>query len=190
MTGMTKDQSAPGSLELVREFVNSVDVERPEEDSLRDEAPAQKWMLAHGLEAPALDSVQLSGLRELREAIRAELLSHTGVEGHLASWPVLITLIQGAELKLAFDAHGNLELAPDSRLSGAGKLRGLVAAAIYDAVRVGTWPRLKACRKHSCLFAFYDHSKNGSGAWCDMGICGNRVKAARRRARERKTGAI
>jgi predicted RNA-binding Zn ribbon-like protein len=46
---------------------------------------------------------------------------------------------------------------------------------------------MKACALHdSCEWAFYDWSKNRSGTWCDMAVCGNRAKA--RAYRERRRG--
>jgi predicted RNA-binding Zn ribbon-like protein len=45
---------------------------------------------------------------------------------------------------------------------------------------------MKACREHTCEWAFYDHTKNHSGTWCTMQVCGNRTKARsyrKRRAR-------
>jgi predicted RNA-binding Zn ribbon-like protein len=53
-----------------------------------------------------------------------------------------------------------------------GALLGTVAAAMAD----GTWSRLKACRADNCHWAFYDHTRNRSGVWCDMAVCGNRAK--------------
>jgi predicted RNA-binding Zn ribbon-like protein len=50
-----------------------------------------------------------------------------------------------------------------------------------------TWSRLKACRDDTCKWAFYDHSKNRSGHWCSMEVCGSRHKARQYRER-RKTG--
>ncbi len=47
----------------------------------------------------------------------------------------------------------------------------------------GNWPRLKVCREDTCAWAFYDRSKNRSGAWCSMAVCGNRTKARAYRAR-------
>ncbi len=47
----------------------------------------------------------------------------------------------------------------------------------------GTWSRLKACRQ--CEWAFYDWSKNRSGRWCAMSVCGNRTKVRAYRARRR-----
>lgn len=48
-----------------------------------------------------------------------------------------------------------------------------------------TWPRLKACREDTCRWAFYDHSKNRSGHWCSMEVCGARHKARQYRARHK-----
>jgi predicted RNA-binding Zn ribbon-like protein len=78
----------------------------------------------------------------------------------------------------------HIRLEPRSRHGFEG-LRGAIASRVYNAVQNGEWRRLKACRKPTCLFAFFDKSKNGSGTWCDMAVCGNRVKAQRRRSRER-----
>jgi predicted RNA-binding Zn ribbon-like protein len=47
----------------------------------------------------------------------------------------------------------------------------------------GTWARVKACRAEDCRWAFYDFSRNRSGTWCDMAVCGNRAKVRAYRAR-------
>jgi predicted RNA-binding Zn ribbon-like protein len=48
----------------------------------------------------------------------------------------------------------------------------------------GTWSRMKACRNDTCHWAFYDASRNRSGKWCSMAICGNRAKVANYRERQ------
>ena len=50
-----------------------------------------------------------------------------------------------------------------------------------------SWQRLKACSRDVCHWAFFDQSKNHSGRWCQMDVCGNIEKA--RAFRERKRGA-
>lgn len=182
---MAKNQTAPGSLELVRRFVNTLDVENPQDDELTSPAAAQAWAGENGFGRPAFDSGSLESLRRIREAIRRQLLAHTGEGDESLSWADLAAALGSPDVRLRFGEAGTVSLAPGEE-EGAGFLIGSLAAAIYDAVREGSWRRLKACRKHSCLFAFYDHSKNGSGAWCNMAICGNRVKAQRRRERERR----
>lgn len=182
---MPKDSSAPGSLELVRSFVNSIDLERPETlDAFADLGGARVWLADAGLDSAGLDPAGLLELQALRETMRAALLAHTGEGDERATWEALAKQLGSVRLEVSFAPTGQAELGPAER-SGALGLRGALAAAVYDSLRDGTWRRLKVCRKHSCLFAFYDRTKNGSGAWCSMETCGNRVKAQRRRARER-----
>jgi predicted RNA-binding Zn ribbon-like protein len=183
-----KTQHAPGALELVRVFVNSIDLERPESDALAEPRTAEQWAEREKIAVGIIASGELEALRELRESIRNELRAHTEGAGG-AGLPALFGQLRDVELKLAVDAEGSPRLEPVASGSAARMLRGSLAAALYDAVRTGSWSRLKACRKQSCLFAFYDHSKNGSGAWCNMDVCGNRAKAQRRRVRDRRRGA-
>jgi predicted RNA-binding Zn ribbon-like protein len=39
--------------------------------------------------------------------------------------------------------------------------------------------RIRSCQRDSCRWLFLDLSKNHSRRWCDMKVCGNRVKAQR-----------
>jgi predicted RNA-binding Zn ribbon-like protein len=64
------------------------------------------------------------------------------------------------------------------------RLVGIVFTAMTD----GTWARLKSCRNDRCQKAFYDTSKNRSGAWCSMAGCGSRLKA--RAYRHRRTAHL
>jgi len=48
----------------------------------------------------------------------------------------------------------------------------------------GTWARVKACVADDCQWAFYDSSRNRSGRWCDMAVCGNREKVRTYRSRQ------
>jgi predicted RNA-binding Zn ribbon-like protein len=80
---------------------------------------------------------------------------------------------------MRIDATGSPALEP-AGLGAERTIAGLLAI-VYDAMRRGEWSRLKACRKPNCRRAYYDRSKNGSGAWCSMAVCGNRMKAKRRR---------
>ena len=182
---MPKDSSAPGSLELVRSFVNSIDIEHPETiDGLSDVGAARLWLADAGFAPDGLEAGSLSELRALREAIRAVLMAHAGEADEAAAWQTLASQLGPISVELRLAGVGEVALEAPAP-AGAPALRGALAAAIYDAVRDGTWRRLKACRKRSCLFAFYDKTKNGGGVWCSMDTCGNQAKAHRRRQRER-----
>jgi predicted RNA-binding Zn ribbon-like protein len=86
-------------------------------------------------------------------------------------------------VSVRFDPKGG------SALVASGATIDEALAPIYDAVfcamEKGTWPRLKACRDDTCQWAFYDRSKNRSGTWCSMEVCGNRNKARTFRARHK-----
>jgi predicted RNA-binding Zn ribbon-like protein len=45
--------------------------------------------------------------------------------------------------------------------------------------------RVCSCRRDACRWLFLDSSKNHSRRWCDMKVCGNRVKAQRFHAKRR-----
>lgn len=44
---------------------------------------------------------------------------------------------------------------------------------------------LRACEKPDCRWLFLDTSKNHSRRWCDMKVCGNRMKARRFKAQHK-----
>jgi predicted RNA-binding Zn ribbon-like protein len=80
---------------------------------------------------------------------------------------------------------GTIELQPEGA-AGSAAIAGLLLI-IRDAQRDGTWGRLKACRNPDCRWAYYDRSHAGRGAWCDMAVCGNRIKNRNLRSRRSAT---
>jgi predicted RNA-binding Zn ribbon-like protein len=80
-----------------------------------------------------------------------------------------------------FDASGEAGLTPRAR-GFAGALAALLVP-VASASADGTWARVKACRADDCQWAFYDRSRNRSGAWCEMSVCGNREKVRSYRSR-------
>lgn len=68
---------------------------------------------------------------------------------------------------------------------GASGAVAILAAAVHDAVRDGTWLRLKACTNPECTWLFYDTSRSRTGRWCSMRACGNIMKARTYRSRGR-----
>jgi predicted RNA-binding Zn ribbon-like protein len=180
---MSKQQQAPGQLELVREFVNSVDLEDGPE-LLNRPSDLAAWLSEHGLAVPEVRAsrADLERALELREALRAVLLAHNGgppaPEGALAA---LDDISCRADVRLRFGHDAIAKLEP--RATGIDGALGRLLAIVHDAIAQGTWQRLKACREHTCEWAFYDHTKNRSGAWCNMRVCGNRAKARAYRER-------
>jgi predicted RNA-binding Zn ribbon-like protein len=165
-------------LELVRDFVNTADLEDGEE-KLADPRALQYWLVFHGLAelGDRASGADLARALEVREALRELLREHTGVEadGEAAS-AVLDAAARNAGLSLRF-ARGSVEFAPARR--GLGGVLAAVATSMAD----GSWDRLKACRSDTCRWAFIDNARNHSRQWCDMKVCGNRAKARAFRAR-------
>ncbi len=62
-------------------------------------------------------------------------------------------------------------------------------AIVVRAMADGSWSRIKACRNDTCRWLFYDQSRNRSGTWCTMAICGSRMKARAYRARQREAAS-
>jgi predicted RNA-binding Zn ribbon-like protein len=177
-----KQQQAPGELELVRGFVNTLDL-GAQTDELDSPVALGEWLSEHRLGAVKATHGDLRRAIELREALRAVLLAHTD-RMPVPEWSTaaLDDAACRARLQLRFDEHGEASLQPEAR--GADAALGRLLAIVHVAIGQGTWPRLKACRDHRCAWAFYDHTKNRSGAWCTMDVCGNRAKA--RAYRERR----
>jgi predicted RNA-binding Zn ribbon-like protein len=185
---MSKQQRAPGELEQVREFVNTVDIEEGTEE-LASPAALATWLVDHGLTGSPEIRAQASDLENairLREALRSILLAHVGSEPVSAHAAVELDAVAcRSRLRLRFDREGDAELEPEAR--GVDGALGRLLAIVQRSIAQGTWERLKACRELGCSWAFYDHTKNRSGAWCSMEVCGNRAKA--RSYRERRAGS-
>jgi predicted RNA-binding Zn ribbon-like protein len=179
---MAQRAPAPGDLELVRSFLNTNDIEGGK-DELATPADYSAWLRSHGLlrDGAEATSAELQRALSVREALRGLTLANNG--GPL--YPVdLATLNQAAAenaLRVRFLAARNARL--ETERTGAEAALGRILTAVFTAMVDGTWPRLKACRRHSCRWAFYDRSKNHSSTWCSMQVCGNRTKAETYRRR-------
>lgn len=176
---------APGPLAIVQGFVNTRNVMHGY-DLLEDVGGAGMWLAERGLmegDVPLTEEAR-TRLVEFREGLRGLLLAHNGgrVEGNVE---VLNELAEDALLRLRFDGRGTPGLlAAGSGGASSGVIARLLAAAVGSSSG-GTWRRLKACRNEGCMWAFYDGSRNHSGSWCTMDVCGSRAKM--RAYRQRKS---
>jgi predicted RNA-binding Zn ribbon-like protein len=167
--------AAPGCLELVRDFVNTLDVEDGI-DELSSPDALRAWLrsrrLLHGAPPSKADLVQA---RKVREALRALMLANNGLSVRKEAALTLSRAAQRADLALRFEAGGVARL--EARGSGVDAALGRILAVVSASMAEGTWTRLKACRAEDCHWAFYDHARNRSRHWCSMAVCGNRAKA-------------
>lgn len=174
---------APMPLLLVQAFVNTWEGESGA-DLLATTSSAASWFSSAHLLGPGARVTERDVVfaRAVRESIRA-LLVHNGggPPPGPADLEALVALAHKCRVgtTIATDGTIELELAP---MSGGLKL-GQFLVIIRDSQRDGTWPRLKGCHNSQCRWAFYDRSHAGRGAWCDMAVCGNRIKNRNLRSR-------
>jgi predicted RNA-binding Zn ribbon-like protein len=174
---------APGDLELVRRFVNTWDVEEGT-DELDGPESLLRWISGAGLldDEAIADEENLKRALALREGIRSLLLANTGEGVEPANLRELNRVAGSVCLRVRFDEDGGPTLGPES--SGVSAALGRILAAVVRATDEGIWGRLKVCTNDACQWAFYDRSKNRSGKWCTMEVCGNRIKARAFRQRQ------
>jgi predicted RNA-binding Zn ribbon-like protein len=175
---------APGELELVRQFLNTHDVEEGV-DEIADPDGLRAWLADHDLGTSAqLEAADVERAAAMRESLRALTFANNGEPLEPEAVPTLNSLAADAHLLVRFDDHGHTVLTPAGE--GAEAALGELLAVVFRSMAEGTWPRLKACRDETCQWAFYDRSKNRSATWCSMEVCGNRAKARAYRERRRK----
>lgn len=177
-----------GSLRLVREFVNTYDMEEGKE-VLRGPEDLGTWLRHNDLLPPGapVTEADLPRAIALREAIRDLLTAnHDGTPADKAALATLNATARRARLRPEFTA-ATVRLAPAA--TGTDAALGALLVIIAEAMTDGRWPRLKVCRNDACRWAFYDTSRSGAGKWCSMAICGNRNKAAAWRSRQRERRA-
>ncbi|MFJ7210652.1 CGNR zinc finger domain-containing protein [Amycolatopsis sp. NPDC098790] len=149
---------------LVVEFLNTVNVEEGT-DLLEDPGQWHEWAAGRSLTANPVAEA-----RAARDALRAAIGDPRLPAGSL-------------------DVGTRISLTDAGPALVADDVVGAVFAACARCVVRGDWIRLKICPADTCLWAFYDESRNRSRTWCSMRVCGNREKARGWRARAAETAA-
>jgi predicted RNA-binding Zn ribbon-like protein len=178
---------APGDLRLVQDFVNTVDLEDgPDLFATRDSM--RSWLFGHGLlgRTQPISAGDFERILQLREAVRGLALANNA---HALD-PAAITILNResalATGRFRFRTDGATSLEPS--VTGIDRAVFAILSAIHRSMANGSWERLKACRRHSCRWVFFDQSRNRSGTWCAMAICGNKEKTGAYYRRTRSSG--
>ena len=179
---------APGRLAFVQAFLNTFwDLDGDGSETWSTPGAYGTWLRARGFGGAAASAGDLARALELREALRA-LCRANHDDGDAPAALATLDRIAHAVAPAAALAPslrtGALDPAGDGPDAACALALGIVFAARAD----GTFSRLKACPHAHCGWAFYDASRNRSGQWCSMRICGNRTKgeAFRRRISARR----
>ncbi len=179
----TGGKPAPGELIIVQGFVNTLDVEKNVDD-IGTTQLLKSWLVRHGLLRPeaGVSPADHRTVLALREALRTLMLVNNGQKLPPTAVNRINDLVSRFKLAVSLKTNGSISLLPGSLgLSGVCEQ---ILARVIGAVNEGTWWRLKACDLDTCRWAFYDGSKNQSGRWCSMAVCGSREKARAYRRRQ------
>ncbi len=203
---------APGELEIVRRFVNTLDMESGT-DELDSPAALLGWLRDSrlrdsGLAGPDPDTragepvtdADLTRAVALREALRGVLISHVTASRpqYSAASPdrtgggraaAAATAAAAGLREIAAALRIRIEVSDDGQVAAAPAGSGVAAdltrllLIAAEAAATGTWTRLKVCSAEDCQWAFYDRSPTRTGCWCSMRVCGARAKSRAYRRR-------
>jgi len=180
VTSMDEEQSkaAPGPLALVQALVNTqygqgqrahIELTSPEQLGV--------WLVARRLltDGTPVTPGDFRRVLLLREALRSLLRANNETEMPASQVEVLNRLACNARLTVCFQHDGVPTLEP--YIAGVDGAIARLVGIVFTAMADGAWARLKVCRNERCQKAYYDTSKNRSGACCSMAGCGSRHKA-------------
>ena len=181
---MGEQQGLPAELVLVHDLVNTLEVDENREE-LGSPDDLRRWLQDHDLGGSSLEvsSADLELTRTLRELLRSVLRANHGSPVDRDALALLNSVAAELPLRLTFTNEAEPTLG-----AAASGVRGALSRILGDVARAkerGTWDRLKVCSADDCQWAFYDRSKNRSGRWCSMRVCGNLNKTRAYRERKR-----
>ncbi|MGA8085727.1 MAG: CGNR zinc finger domain-containing protein [Terracidiphilus sp.] len=185
------------------DLVNTLDwrfrEEPPPEELLRDYDDlayfsAQSGLISDALARRLIRNVSESkaahvvvAVRELREA--AALVLYAALDGDEVPGSAVASLERN--FKRARDSQRLQKVAGklDWEFSQGNSLPELplwlLSLRAAELVTSDEMERVRACGNAECRWLFLDTSKNHTRRWCDMKICGNRMKARRFKAQHR-----
>jgi predicted RNA-binding Zn ribbon-like protein len=138
--------------------------------------------------SPARKKRILSSTRKLRECVASILYAVAdgqppAIENVMTLSAFASTVRKSQELEWC---NSRLQWKPDMDRANLPDtpFRKLVLAAL-DLLTSEEINKLSACSNPECRWLFLDGSKNKARRWCDMKLCGNRIKARRYRGRQR-----
>jgi predicted RNA-binding Zn ribbon-like protein len=178
---------AEGPVELLKDYGGLLRF--AQQSKLLDSGQVRQLATAASPEAGAR---AVRGARELREALAA--LLYGVLEERAPRAPELRTLekhfreaARHTELRwqapAGHTAAGQLAWRRDGFAQEAELPVWLLAQAAAQLLLSGDAARVHECDADTCRWLFLDTSKNHSRRWCNMKVCGNRMKARRFQAR-------
>lgn len=183
------------------DFLNSVFTPLDEPiDLLRDGASLLKWLATSGavratvaVDAAAYTAQQLNRVaaeaRALREWFR-ELLFRWSIKGarsvRAADLERLNALLANGSLQQSIvRGPDGMELRIERHIDSPAAVLAELAAACADLLATHRAEQVRQCESPACTLWFADTKRGPRRRWCSMAVCGNRMKVAAHRARQR-----
>lgn len=165
----------------MRRFCNTTNLESGA-DLLAESGGFDNWLVEQGAPPLRLVPDDLARVVRARELLRSAAVAHRDRASDRESLDWLSDALGSVTFRFAAAARP-LPLAVDAADAPAERFLGSIALAVAESMGDGTWGRLKACAR--CRWVFFDSSKNRSGRWCSMAVCGGRTKVHNHRVRQR-----
>jgi predicted RNA-binding Zn ribbon-like protein len=160
---------APGRLALLQAFLNThYDLAAGGGEVFDGADMTRRWLVERRLVASsaAVSDADVRRMLSVRETLR-DLVAGREVSRELTALRPIV------EIRLAPD-QPRLEPVKTGTIDGA---IATLLAIVATEMLTDRWSRLKVCPGEHCGWAFYDNSRNRSGRWCSMDVCGGRSKA-------------
>lgn len=165
---------------------------------LPDYPALERWLISSGAVTSATEKAALRSWRgspeaqfflqeviafreRLREAVVRIEGGHLPTEGFLSELNTL--LLQHPTHALVYRQSGRLIRQTREQLSHPSDLWERLAESTAQLLVEPDHSRLRQCE--ACVLHFLDTSKKGSRRWCNMSICGNKLKVAAYQRRRR-----
>lgn len=183
---------AGGPVELLADYADLLRFS--EQTGLLD---ARQLRLLAGSVSPAAAARALRGARRLREALAAAL--YASLDGRPPPAAATRTLERHFQQAAR---HRELSWQCPAERSAPAAIRWqwgryqsraelplwVLSQTAAQLVTSDAMTRVRACGAHSCRWLFLDTSKNHTRRWCNMKVCGNRMKARRFQQAHRARG--
>lgn len=169
---------------LALDFVGTLQARRNTEpvERLSSTEMLDAWFTESGMvdDAPAATERDLQAAIRLREAIYGLVAARIGAAAPGESDTAVLNEHAGsAPVRVQLD---------DGRATRTGTSRQALATLARQAVEIlggDDAALLRECARPECTQVYIDRSRGHRREWCAMATCGNRVKAAHFRARQR-----
>ena len=158
-------------------------------DCFVDDDSVLAWLKLAQLLPDGVDQAP-AGLLKLARELRdnACQLVEAAKAGSAADAKVVNRVIElgRAPRELAWDdASRSFKVFSKARPGNAASLLEPVAQALARLLTAEQLERVRQCEAHYCTLLFHDLTKSHRRRWCSMALCGNRMKVAAFRSRQK-----